>query len=68
MEDTLYKIAAGQGPFALLFIWLLFYVLKENAKREANYQTLLKSLSDSFDSLKNNFCEFKDDIDKIIRK
>lgn len=33
--------------FLILFVWLLFYVLKENSKRETKYQDTIKELSTS---------------------
>lgn len=38
MESEIFKLIATQGGFAILFSYLLFYVLKENSKREDNYQ------------------------------
>lgn len=42
MENDIIKMVVGYGVFAVLFCYLLFYVLKENSKREANYQSMLK--------------------------
>ncbi|AYV74334.1 BhlA/UviB family holin-like peptide [Bacillus sp. PK3-056] len=38
-----------QGPFAVLFVWLLFYVMKRNTEREARLHDLLEKFSDKYD-------------------
>lgn len=45
MTDQIFKLALQNGIFAVLFVFLFFYVLKENAKREAKYQEIIKKLS-----------------------
>ena len=37
------------GPFAVLFAWLLYYTMKENSKRETNYQAIIAKLTARFD-------------------
>lgn len=49
------------GPFAVLFAWLLFYTLKENSKREINYQNIINKLTDKFDVVE----DIKKDVDEI---
>ena len=51
MEQEILKLAASQGLFAALFVVLLFWVLRENSKREAKYQELLHELTCKFDSI-----------------
>jgi L-asparagine transporter-like permease len=52
-EAEIFKLLVTQGPFAVLFVWLLFYVMKTNkereqqsAEREAKYQALLVKITD----------------------
>jgi preprotein translocase subunit YajC len=45
MEQEVIKMAASQGLWALLFVVLLFWVLRENAKREEKYQNILQDLN-----------------------
>jgi BhlA holin family len=52
-ETEIFKLMLTQGPFAILFVWLLFYVMKTNkereaqsAEREAKYQALLVKVTD----------------------
>lgn len=57
MENNIIQLVASQGAFALLFSYLLFYVLRENSKRERNYQTILKDLSHSIPEIQNDLKE-----------
>lgn len=61
MEGNIIQLLATQGAFAILFCYLLFYVLKENSKREANYQEIIKNFSDSLPDI-------KEDIEKLNNK
>ncbi len=45
METEIIRIAATQGLWAVLFVGLLFWVLRENAKREAEYRELVQDLT-----------------------
>lgn len=57
MENNIIQLVASQGAFALLFSYLLFYVLRENSKREENYQTILNDLSHSIPEIQNDLKE-----------
>ncbi|WP_283699963.1 BhlA/UviB family holin-like peptide [Clostridium perfringens] len=59
MDSELFKIMATQGAFALLFSYLLFYVLKENSKREENYQNIIKELTELLPIIKNDVEDIK---------
>lgn len=61
MEENIIQLLATQGGFAILFCYLLFYALKENSKREANYQEIIKNFSDSLPDI-------KEDIEKLNNK
>ena len=45
MEQEVIRLAATQGLWAVLFVSLLFWVLRENGKRESSYQQLLQDLT-----------------------
>jgi hypothetical protein len=64
MEQDIMKMAASQGLWAVLFVALLFWVLKENAKREENYQKLLQDLTNKFEILE----DVKNEVGKISNK
>lgn len=69
METEILKLAMSQGVFTALFIWLLFWVLKENAKREAagaeresNYQRIIHDIADKLTGM---VCNMQDDVKEI---
>lgn len=62
MEQSLLKLIVSQGIFAVLFTYLLFYVLKENSVRESNYQEIVDKLSGSLPNIEQKL----DDISKQI--
>ena len=49
MEAEVLKIVTSQGAWAALFVLLLFYILRENSRRETNYQNIIQSLADNLD-------------------
>ena len=46
MENELLKSVATQGPWALLFLALFWWTLKENKNRENKYIEVISKLSD----------------------
>ncbi|MBY6756438.1 bacteriocin [Clostridium botulinum] len=64
MENEIIKMIASQGVFAIFFAYLLFYVLKENSKREGKYQDIISILTDKFSILD----DVKKSVDKIEEK
>ncbi len=42
----LVKIIVSNGIFAMLFVFLFFYQLKDSAKREESYRQTIESLTD----------------------
>jgi len=43
--EEIMGLAVSNGIFAVLFVFLLFYLLKDSAKREKKYQDTIGSLS-----------------------
>lgn len=43
--DDIMSLAVSNGIFAVLFVFLLFYQLKDSAKREKKYQDTISVLS-----------------------
>ena len=37
LENEIFKIMVTQGAFAILFLYLLFHVLKENSNSDKNF-------------------------------
>ncbi|ENJ9653784.1 bacteriocin [Clostridium sporogenes] len=60
MENQILKLVATQGIFALLFSYLLFYVLKENSKREQRYQQIIERFSDYLPTIESNINVIKE--------
>jgi uncharacterized protein YktB (UPF0637 family) len=74
MENEIFKMAVQQGLWAVLFVALLFYILKEQKKRdekaeerEEKYQDIITRLTDKFNILedvKKDVAEVKEKIFK----
>ncbi|MDO5040116.1 BhlA/UviB family holin-like peptide [Clostridium sp.] len=62
MDKQLFEFIISQGSFAVLFLYLLFYVLKENSKREEVYQKVISELSVSLPNIKKDIEEIKNKI------
>ncbi len=45
MDNEILLMVAKSGVFAVLFVLLLFYVLKDSKYREQNYQKLVNTLT-----------------------
>lgn len=70
MENEILKIAATQGLWAVLFVGLLFWVLRENAKRESSYQTLLQELTSKLgilETVQRDVGEIKQAVGDFVR-
>ncbi|EGT3615909.1 bacteriocin [Clostridium perfringens] len=59
MENEVFKLIVTQGGFAVLFSYLLFYVLKENSKREGNYQSVIQHLTELLPTIKKDVEDIK---------
>ena len=60
MENELFQLATSQGIWAVLSVFLIFYILKAQEKREYKYQKIifelteeLKIISEINDHVKN---------------
>lgn len=67
MWEEVIKIAVSNGIFAVLFCSLLIYDLKVSGKREAKYQKVIQSLSQSLTALKTVEAEL-DDCEKLLEE
>ncbi len=62
MDQGIIKLIVSQGIFAVLFVYLLFYVLKENNAREENYQKIVNELTNTLPHIEQKLA----DIDKKL--
>lgn len=62
MEAEIIKMAASQGLFAMLFVALLFYVLRYNEKREERLMTCLERLTADVGEIKNDIEDLKEKV------
>ena len=62
MDTDLFNFLTTQGTFALLFGYLLIYVLKQNQIREENYQKIIEQLNDALPTIKTDL----EDIKKMV--
>ncbi|MCG7407678.1 hypothetical protein MH117_09605 [Paenibacillus sp. ACRRX] len=60
MEMDVLKYFLTQGPFAVLFVWLLIYVMKNNKEREAGLQDLLAKFSEKYDVIIGELRDMKE--------
>lgn len=68
MENEILQLAASQGLWAVMFVILLLYVLKENSKREEKIQDIISNLTerlDMLDVIKRDVVEMKDDLHNL---
>ena len=68
MEGEIIKMAYSYGFFAVLFCFLLFYVLKENANREAKYQEIISQLTEKFGKIETGLEVLCKDVGDIKEK
>ncbi|KGJ47969.1 bacteriocin [Clostridium sp. NCR] len=64
MNQDIINLFISQGVFAVLFCYLLLYVLKENSSREKNYQDIIKDLTECLPDIKEDIAVIKKDVFK----
>ena len=62
MDSELFNFLTTQGIFALLFGYLLLYILKQNQIREENYQKIIQQLNEVLPTIKNDLEDIKKQI------
>ena len=62
MDSELLNFLTTQGIFALLFGYLLLYILKQNQIREENYQKIIQQLNEVLPTIKNDLEDIKKQI------
>lgn len=62
MWNDVFNVAISNGIFAVMFVALLVYVLKDSRKRESKYQNIIDALScklNTVDEIKQDVSEIK---------
>lgn len=62
LSEEIINFFISQGIFAVLFGYLLLYVLKENSVREAKYQELLYELTNLLPEIKQDISIIKESL------
>ena len=68
MWEKIFNLAVSNGIWAVLFVILLFYQLKDSKEREKKYQETIESLGKSLEiinEVKEDVEIIKDEINKI---
>lgn len=61
MWNDVFNVAISNGIFAVMFVALLVYVLKDSRKRESKYQNIIDILSIKLNTVE----EIKQDVSEI---
>ena len=67
MWEEVFKLALSNGIWAVMFVGLLIFQLKDSAKREKKYQDTIAKLNQHLDTVQDIKEELKE-IRQIIRK
>ncbi|NRQ52001.1 BhlA/UviB family holin-like peptide [Brevibacillus sp. HD1.4A] len=62
MEGEIWSYFLTQGPFAVLFIWLLVYVMKSSKERENQLLDTLNKFSEKYDLIIEEVREIKSEM------
>lgn len=65
LEQEIIKLAASQGLWAVLFVALLFYVLRTNEKREERLLSALEKLGTQYENLSESVDEIRNDVKEL---
>ena len=67
MWEEIFKLALSNGIWAVMFVGLLIFQLKDSAKRERKYQETISKLNQHLDTVEDIKEELKE-IRQIIHK
>ena len=60
MDAEIIKYFLGQGPFAVLFIWLLYSYKRESNERESKLYEMLDKFSEKYDIIVEKLDKLED--------
>lgn len=61
--NDIISIVVSNGVFAVLFVWLFFFQIKDSSKREEKYQQTIEKLTDGLkdlDEMKSDLSDIKE--------
>jgi len=64
IETEIWKYFITQGPFAILFVWLLVYVMRNNERRETRLHDILDKFSEKYDVIIDELHDLKERLGK----
>ena len=64
MWEKIFNLAISNGLFAVLFLGLLIYLLKDSRSREQKYQSTIEKLGNSLEMVK----DVKEDVNEIKQR
>lgn len=62
--ESIWEVVLQSGIFACLFVWLLFYQLKDSSAREKKYIEIIEKLSNQIDVIE----DVQEDVKEIKKK
>lgn len=62
MDPTLLTFFQTQGPWALLFVALFLWVLRENQRRESRLIDVIDRLSQKYDEMSSDLRDIKESL------
>lgn len=60
MWNEIVSMVVSNGIFAVLFVWLFFYQMKDSSNREKKYQQTIENLTKTLSTLEDVKEEIKD--------
>jgi hypothetical protein len=68
LENQILEMALKQGPWATSFLILLFYVMKQNEKREDRLTDIIDKYADKLNSIDDRVANVEDKVEMIVNK
>ncbi|MCQ6306729.1 BhlA/UviB family holin-like peptide [Bacillus cereus] len=68
MGEQIFNSIMQQGPFAALFVWMLFTTQKKNEEREEKYQVVIEKNQEVITKQADAFGDLSKDVSEIKQK